>query len=63
MHYEDEDCLTIRMMRQIIPLSRITIYKWVKKGKFPEPFRIGRNLYWKYKDFRNWLEQYQKKES
>ena len=34
-----------------------TIKKWVKKGAFPAPFKIGSRVYWNASDVHAWLEE------
>ncbi len=39
-----------------VPVSRVTIWRWIKAGQFPKPVRVinGRN-YWAEDDIRQWL--------
>jgi prophage regulatory protein len=39
-------------------LSRATIYRWMKEGKFPKPINLGANMVrWKKSDIDNWLAE------
>jgi prophage regulatory protein len=39
-------------------LSRATIYRWMKEGKFPKPTHLGTNMVrWKKSDIDNWLAE------
>mgnify|MGYP000315344389 FL=1 len=39
-------------------LSRATIYRWMKEGKFPKPIHLGANMVrWKKSDIDNWLAE------
>ena len=39
-------------------LSRATIYRWMKEGKFPKPIHLGTNMVrWKKSDIDNWLAE------
>ena len=41
-------------------LSRATIYRWMKEGKFPKPIHLGANMVrWKKSDIDNWLAERQ----
>ncbi|RTR38625.1 AlpA family phage regulatory protein [Shewanella canadensis] len=41
-----------------VPVSKSTIYRWVKDGLFPEPIREnGRTIGWRAMDVFNWLHQ------
>lgn len=38
-------------------LSRSTLYDWMKRGKFPQPVKLGaRIVAWRESDVRAWLE-------
>ena len=38
-------------------LSRSTLYDWMKKGKFPQPVKLGERLVaWRESDITAWLE-------
>jgi prophage regulatory protein len=38
-------------------LSRSTLYDWMKRGKFPQPVKLGARLVaWKESDVTTWLE-------
>lgn len=50
--------LTISQVCKKVNRSRCTLWKWVKKGTFPKPIKIGkRTLGWKEVDFDQWLEE------
>ena len=39
-------------------LSRATIYRWMKEGKFPKPIHLGTNMVrWKKSDIDDWLAE------
>ena len=53
----DNNLLTINQVCKKVNRSRVTLWKWVAKGDFPKPIKIGnRTLGWKEVDFNNWLE-------
>ncbi|HCE2128182.1 TPA: AlpA family phage regulatory protein [Vibrio parahaemolyticus] len=40
----------------IVGLSRVSIYNFIKKKKFPQPLSLGpRTARWKYQDIQNWI--------
>jgi|GEM_PF-1383200 len=42
----------------IVPVSKSTLWSWVKAAKFPAPIRIGpRTTGWRVADVRAWLEK------
>jgi len=42
----------------IVPISKSTLWSWVKAEKFPAPIKIGpRTTVWRIADVRAWLER------
>jgi predicted DNA-binding transcriptional regulator AlpA len=42
----------------LLPVSQATIWRWVRDGKFPKPYRMGdRCTVWDAVTVNNWLEQ------
>lgn len=42
----------------VLPVSRATLWRWSKDGKFPRPVKLGPGVTaWKVGDVRLWLEQ------
>jgi predicted DNA-binding transcriptional regulator AlpA len=42
----------------LVPISKSTLWVWVKAGKFPEPIKLGpRTTVWRVADVRFWLEK------
>jgi len=40
----------------ILPVSPATIWRWVRDGKFPQPFKIGvRTTVWNYDDIQAYI--------
>lgn len=40
----------------ILPVSPATIWRWVRDGKFPQPFNIGvRTTVWNYDDIQAYI--------
>lgn len=46
-----------RELRQLLPVSRTTIWAWRRRGDFPAPLRLspGR-MAWRASDVRAWME-------
>jgi predicted DNA-binding transcriptional regulator AlpA len=40
----------------ILPISRATLYNWIREGKMPAPIRIGAMVAWPAPQLRAWLE-------
>jgi prophage regulatory protein len=47
--------LTLSAVREIIPLSRSTIYTQVGRGEFPEPKKVGKRSLWRSSDIQAWI--------
>ena len=44
-------------VQKIIPVSRSTIFRWVRNDKFPAPINLGPNTRaWREEDIRAWLD-------
>lgn len=51
-----ERLLKIAEVRRLVSLHRVTIYKWIKRGQFPSPVRIGlRNNAWRESEIAEWI--------
>ncbi len=49
--------LRLKQVLEIIPVSRATIYKWVREGKFPQQEALGpRTSAWKESEVMEWLD-------
>jgi predicted DNA-binding transcriptional regulator AlpA len=56
VHHHDR-LLTRRMLRLMVPVSDMTIWRWEKGGTFPEHLSIyGRN-YWRLSEVQNWMDR------
>lgn len=52
----------LRLMRvdqvlEVVPVSRATLYRMIRKGEFPKPCRIGRLTVWPHSDVRAWVNR------
>ena len=44
-------------LQQELNISRSTIWRWVREGKFPAPVQLGPNVKaWRETDIQNWLD-------
>lgn len=39
----------------LLLVSRATLYRYIKSGKFPESVKLGRRSLWNVDDIRDWL--------
>jgi predicted DNA-binding transcriptional regulator AlpA len=51
-----ERLLTRAMLRQLIPVSDMAIWRWLRKGTFPQPIRFNGRRYWRLTEITAWLE-------
>jgi len=45
-----------REVLELIGISRIELWRRYKRGAFPEPVRIGRDLRWKAEEVFRWID-------
>ncbi|SIN72449.1 helix-turn-helix transcriptional regulator [Halodesulfovibrio marinisediminis] len=38
--------LKLAQVQEILPVSKTTLWRYVKAGKFPEPRKLGRSTFW-----------------
>lgn len=52
-----ERLLTIEQVREYVPKSRTTLWRWVREGLFPEPVPVGAvGKVWLESEIEQWLE-------
>lgn len=57
---DDERLLTRRLLRKLVPVSDMTIWRWEQAGKFPRHLTIyGRN-YWLHSEVAEWMARQQR---
>lgn len=44
------ELLTIQDIMQMFSVTKQTVYRWVRTGKFPPPITVGRSSRWRVKD-------------
>ena len=38
-------------------VNRVTIWRWVKAGKFPAPVKVGGLIFWRESDLQRWQDE------
>jgi prophage regulatory protein len=52
----EDRLMRLKMVLSKVPISRSTLYLWMKDGKFPRPVDLGgRIAAWKESDINKWL--------
>jgi prophage regulatory protein len=52
---EEQRSVTVRHVARRFGVSPSSIWRWVKRGKFPEPVRLGENCTrWRMSDLHEW---------
>ncbi len=47
-----------KQLKQIVPFSRITIWRWVRENRFPKPVRVGqRGIAWICAEIEQWISE------
>ena len=47
--------LTLNQVQPQVQLSRVTIWRWEKEGKFPKHIKLGRSIRWRESDIQAWI--------
>ncbi len=57
MHHPSK-LLRLPQVLEIVPVSRATIWSWVKDGKFPAPFKLGtRTSVWRSDEIEAYIDR------
>lgn len=48
--------LTLNQIQPTVQLSRVTIWRWEKEGKFPKHIKLGRSIRWRESDIQAWID-------
>ena len=52
--------LRVTEVMELVSLSRVTLFRLRREGKFPQALQIGaRAIRWRESDIRNWIESRQ----
>jgi predicted DNA-binding transcriptional regulator AlpA len=52
---EDERLLSRRLLRKLVPVSDMTIWRWERDGRFPQHLSVNGRNYWLYSEIKIWL--------
>lgn len=53
---ESERLLTREMLREIVPISDMGLWRWLRAGKFPAPIKFNGRNYWRASEVQSWIE-------
>lgn len=53
---EDLRMLRIEQVIDLFPVSRETLYRMIRAGKFPAPTKLGQTSLWRLSHLRVWIE-------
>lgn len=48
--------LSFHQVQPQVQLSRVTIWRWEKEGKFPKHIKLGRSIRWRESDIQAWID-------
>lgn len=53
-----ERLLRLPQVRDRVPMSRATIYEWVRRDKFPKPVNLGGGMVaWRESEIERWIAE------
>ncbi|MBB3592641.1 putative DNA-binding transcriptional regulator AlpA [Rhizobium sp. BK529] len=44
-------------VQKIAPVSNVTLWRWVRDGKFPAPIRVAKNNFWRSDEVGAWMDE------
>jgi predicted DNA-binding transcriptional regulator AlpA len=44
-------------VQKIAPVSNVTLWRWVRNGKFPAPIRVAKNNFWRSDEVGAWMDE------
>jgi predicted DNA-binding transcriptional regulator AlpA len=54
----DHQLLTLKQVMELVPVSRATLHRMEKDGRFPAPKRMGQGRRaWRARDIYNWIDE------
>lgn len=53
--HNDERLLSRKLLRQLVTVSDMTIWRWERAGIFPRHFTINSRNYWLLSEVKDWL--------
>ena len=52
---DDERLLTRRLLRNLVPVSDMTIWRWERDGRFPQHLTVHGRNYWLHSEVKGWM--------
>lgn len=52
-----DELLTRAMLRRLVPVSDMSLWRYIKANTFPRPMKFNGRRYWRLGDVREWLER------
>ena len=49
--------LSTRDVKKVAPVSSMSIWRWVRDGKFPQPLKLGSRNFWRRDEIEAWLAE------
>lgn len=49
--------LRMEQVQELFPVSRMTIYRLIKRGEFPAPVKLGSSSVWRYSKVRAFVDR------
>lgn len=53
---QQERLLTREMLREIVPISDMGLWRWLRKGTFPQPLKFNGRNYWRASEVQSWID-------
>lgn len=57
---EDLRMLRLDKVLELFPISKVSLYRLIKDGKFPAPMKLGATNVWSSVELREWLDKNRK---
>lgn len=58
--HNNERLLTRRLLRNLVPVSDMTIWRWERDDRFPRHLTVNGRNYWLYSEVEAWLAKQQR---
>lgn len=57
-HHELPELLTAKLVcQQVVPVSTMSLWRWVRDGRFPAPVKMSGRNYWRRDEIDAWLAE------
>ena len=56
----EERLLTRRLLRKLVPVSDMTIWRWERDGQFPRHLSVHGRNYWLFSEVQQWLAEHRR---